>query len=71
MGVREAMTEDRKTDSALLSALREASKRPLSEEAVRKQRVSFVMGALKPDSTVNRQKVEEVLNVMEGKKARA
>lgn len=58
-----------RTSDALLLTLRQASLRKPTAEEIRKQRVSFIMGSLKPDSTVTRERVERVLSVNEGKKA--
>lgn len=54
---------------ALLDTLRQASQHRPSADDIRKQRVSFIMGSLKPDSTVSRERVEQVLDKHEGKKA--
>jgi hypothetical protein len=57
------------TNQDLLRRLRTASKRPLSADEVRKQRVSFVLGALGSQTDVTREKVQKVLNDQEGKKS--
>lgn len=49
------------TDSALLKALEAAAKIKISADELRKQRVSFIMGALGDDSSVTRAKVTEIL----------
>jgi hypothetical protein len=58
-----------KTKQSLLSALEKAASRPLTAEEVEKQRVSFIMGILRRDSTVTRSQVEEALAQLEGKRA--
>ena len=58
-----------KTDESLLDALRRATAKTPSAEELEKQRISFIMGTLKPDSSVTRAKVQEILNEHEGKKA--
>lgn len=50
-----------RTDSNLLEALSAAAKTNVSAEELRKQRVSFIMGALGDDSSVTRAKVTEIL----------
>lgn len=49
------------TSAALLDALTEASKKQVTADEIRKQRVSFIMGSLSDDSTVTRAKVTEIL----------
>lgn len=58
-----------KTDQALIDALTEAAKRPLTTEEIRKQRVSFILGSLGNDSTITKEQVETVLNKLEGRAA--
>jgi hypothetical protein len=48
-----------KTDEKLLNALKNAKK--LSAEEVLEQRVSFVYGSMKSDSSVTREQVKKVL----------
>lgn len=55
-----------RTDSNLLKRLEEATEKPLSRDELRNQRVSFVMGSLKKDSTITRDQVEKVLQEQEG-----
>lgn len=57
-----------RASTALLDTLRQASQRRPSADEIRKQRVSFIMGSLKPNSTVSRERVEHVLDKHEGKK---
>jgi hypothetical protein len=54
------------TDKALLDALRAASGHVPSADELRRQRVSFIMGMLKEDSTVTRARVVEILKQQEG-----
>lgn len=49
------------TDTALLEALSAAANSQVSVEELRKQRVSFIMGALGDDSSVTRARVTEIL----------
>lgn len=60
---------DTKTNETLLAALRQAARRGPSAAELRKQRVSFIMGSLRQDSTVTRAKVNELLDEQEGRKA--
>ena len=50
-----------RTESALLEALSDAAKTQVSVDELRKQRVSFIMGALGDDSSVTRARVTEIL----------
>ena len=58
-----------KTNPALLQALHAAAAKGVTEEEIRLQRVSFVMGSLKPDSNITRARVQDVLNKEQGKHA--
>lgn len=49
-----------KTSEALLSALQKGT-RPLTAAERYRQRVSFILGSLKPDSTITRDQVESIL----------
>jgi len=60
-----------RTDDALLRKLEAAASKTLSADELRKQRISFIMGTLKDNSTVTRAKITEVLAVQEGKKTAA
>ena len=62
------MTELR-TTATLLDALRRATRRALTEDELRKQRVSFIMGSINDSTSVARTRVEEILDVQEGRKA--
>ena len=55
-----------KTDETLLRALHEAAQRKLSPEELREQRVSFIMGTVKSDSGVTRERIRHVLAEQEG-----
>jgi hypothetical protein len=50
-----------KTDAALVEALEKAARIPLSAEEVEQQRVSFIMGSLSADSSMSKEKVQEIL----------
>ena len=45
------------TNARILEALRRAAQREPTQAEAREQRVSFIMGALKEDSTVSREEV--------------
>lgn len=55
------------TSPALLEAIRKASVTELTADEVRRQRVSFVMGTLKDQSSITRDRVEEVLAKQDGR----
>lgn len=55
-----------KTDPELLARLEKAAKAQLSAKTLRKQKVSFIMGSLGEESTITRERVEEVLDKLEG-----
>lgn len=57
-----------KTEQSLLDALREASSHTPTAEELQRQRVSFIMGSLKTDSSVTRDRVQKVLAEQEGRK---
>jgi hypothetical protein len=54
------------TDSRLLKALEEASLKKLTHAEILAQRISFVFGSMKSDSTVTRDRVKEVIVQQEG-----
>lgn len=56
-----------KTDPAVLRALRAAASKELTAEEINKQRVSFIMGTLKPESTLTRAHVQSILHKQQGK----
>lgn len=56
------------TDATLLRRLAEAATQILSAEEINQQRISFIMGSLKDNSTVTRAKISEVLAAHEGRK---
>lgn len=60
------MTELR-TRESLLKALEKAASRRLTPEEVEGQRVSFIMGSLKEESSVTRSRVREVLAEQQGR----
>jgi hypothetical protein len=62
------MMPDLKTPNSLLRALQLGTSTKPTEETLKRQRVSFILGALKADSSVTRDLVEHVLAVQEGRK---
>jgi hypothetical protein len=52
---------DIKTDASLLEALTKAAHTTLSAEEIEQQRVSFIMGSLGADSSITRERVQEIL----------
>ncbi len=64
------MTELR-TDQALINRLTNAAAGELTSEEVNKQRISYILGTLKDESTVTRAKIRDVLADHEGKKSAA
>lgn len=56
------------TDPAVLKALRAAAEHEFKAEELRQQRISFVLGSLKEDSTVTRPQIERVLEGQAGRK---
>jgi hypothetical protein len=59
-------TTELKTNRHLLEAIAVASKRTLSPEEMRAQRVSFIYGSLSGKSSVTRAHIQDVLNKQEG-----
>jgi hypothetical protein len=59
--------ENLTTKEALLSALRLASERQITETEMRAQRISFVMGSLGQENNATRAKVERVLAEQDGR----
>lgn len=59
------------TDQALIKRLELAAAHELTAEEVNKQRISYILGTLKDESTVTRSKIREVLAEHEGKKSAA
>lgn len=57
------------TDPTLLDALKQAAGKKLTAEQLRRQKVSFIMGSLKQDSTITREFVESQLKQSEGQDA--
>lgn len=70
-GLERAMPYDIKTDADLLRRLRAAAGKSLSQEELRAQRLSFILGNLPKDSTVTRDEVERMLDQIDGEKADA
>jgi hypothetical protein len=64
-----AMPEDIKTEGNLLRRLSQASKFHTTRDQLRRQRVSFIFGALPKNSTITRQQIENVLDKVEGETA--
>lgn len=60
------MQHEPKTDQQLLERLHMAAKQPMSNEELRKQRVSFVYGNLPADSSMTRHQVMATLDRLEG-----
>jgi hypothetical protein len=60
---------DLKTDETLLKTLRAAAGKQMTAAEVREQRISFILGTLKKDSGVTRERVEQVLAVQRGERA--
>ena len=60
--------ENLSTNKSLLNALRNSVGRHLTEEELRAQRVSFVMGSLGQKNDATRARVEDVLAEQEGRK---
>lgn len=69
VGVETEMTNEIKSDPALLAKLKAAAGRPLTADEVRAQRVSFIMGNMSEKSAITRERVESVLGHFEGTKA--
>lgn len=63
------MLDELRTDSVLLARLTEAAKRQLTSSELRKQRVSYVFGNMRDESTMSRAQVEAVLDRAEGRSA--
>jgi hypothetical protein len=60
---------DLKTSDSLLDALKRAAAYKPTAEELERQRVSFILGSLREESTVTRERVQEVLAQQEGRKA--
>jgi hypothetical protein len=54
------------TEPSLISALKKAASRKLSEEELREQRISFIIGSLDEKSSVTREQVSRVLAEQSG-----
>jgi hypothetical protein len=66
--MREGVMTELKTKPSLLEALHKASRRDLTADEIRQQRVSFIMGSVKSDE-ITRAKIQNVLDKQEGRKA--
>lgn len=53
--------ESAKGDPRVLEALEKAAARPMTPEERHQQKVSFILGTMGGDSTITREKVEEIL----------
>ena len=53
-----------KTKESTLKALEKAARRSLSPDEIQQQRISFVMGSLDADSSITRDKVEQLLALL-------
>jgi hypothetical protein len=62
---------DLRTDQTLINRLRSAAARELTAEEVNRQRISYILGTLKDESTVTRSKIRDVLADHEGRKSAA
>jgi len=60
---------DLKTDPALIRRLEEAATATVTAEQLREQRISFIIGNLREDSPITREKVKRVLAEQEGEKS--
>jgi len=63
------MSKQLKTDEALLKALRAAAVHKMTAAEIREQKISFILGSLKSESGVTREKVIEALAKQHGEKA--
>lgn len=59
---------DLKTKESTLKSLQRAAQTPSTPEALRRQRISFIMGSLNNESHVTRAQVREILAKQEGEK---
>jgi hypothetical protein len=60
---------DLKTDPVLIRRLEEAATATMSHDQLREQRISFIIGNLREDSPITREKVKRVLAEQEGEKS--
>lgn len=63
------MNKPLRTDESLLQAIRAAAVSKMTAAELREQRISFILGTLREDSGVTREKVEQVLAIQHGEKA--
>jgi hypothetical protein len=59
--------ENLHTSQELLDRMRAASKRIPSEQDIREQMVSFILGAVNSDNNITQERIEEVLARHEGR----
>ncbi len=59
------------TDKSLLAKLKSAGSKKLTAEELLKQRISFIIGSLKDESTVTKAQIRKVLAEHEGNKTAA
>jgi hypothetical protein len=55
-----------RTKESTLRALENASRRTPTQDEIRKQRISFIMGSLNKDSQMTKAKIQEMLAEQEG-----
>ena len=60
--------ENLQTSNDLLEKLRRATRVELSADEIRRQRVSFVFGAINSGNDVTKEKVDEILAKHDGRK---
>lgn len=54
------------TNQSLLDALEKAARRKLTQREVNEQRLSFIIGAVKPSETLTKSRISEILKEQEG-----
>lgn len=59
------MPTELKTDAKLLDRLAASTKTKANKARLRKQRISYIYGALPSDSTITRDQIESVLSKIE------
>ena len=55
-----------KTDANLLKTLEKSAGKTMTGKEIQQQKISFIMGSLKDDSTITRERVEAELNKRSG-----
>lgn len=63
----EAAVTNLKTDPSLLRALEESARQKPTAHELQHQRISFIMGAMKDNSSVTREQIRKILAEHEGK----